>query len=58
VAPTARPSDIDIHAREILIIRERLNTLLAKHTRAVGWKPSGAAPTRDGQFHESREGQE
>ena len=25
-------SDIDIHAREILIIRERLNTLLAKHT--------------------------
>mgnify|MGYP001281164509 FL=1 len=25
-------SDIDIHAREILIIRERLNALLAKHT--------------------------
>ncbi|MBP8924770.1 MAG: ATP-dependent Clp endopeptidase proteolytic subunit ClpP [Pseudomonadales bacterium] len=25
-------SDIDIHAREILIIRERLNMLLAKHT--------------------------
>jgi ATP-dependent Clp protease, protease subunit len=25
-------SDIDIHAREILIIRERLNVLLAKHT--------------------------
>ncbi len=25
-------SDIDIHAREILIIRERLNTLLAEHT--------------------------
>ena len=25
-------SDIDIHAREILITRERLNTLLAKHT--------------------------
>jgi ATP-dependent Clp protease protease subunit len=25
-------SDIDIHAREILIIRERLNTLLAQHT--------------------------
>ena len=25
-------SDIDIHARETLIIRERLNTLLAKHT--------------------------
>jgi ATP-dependent Clp protease, protease subunit len=25
-------SDIDIHAREILIIRERLNTLLAKHS--------------------------
>ena len=25
-------SDIDIHAREILIMRERLNTLLAKHT--------------------------
>ena len=25
-------SDIDIHAREILLIRERLNTILAKHT--------------------------
>lgn len=25
-------SDIDIHAREILFIRERLNTLLAKHS--------------------------
>jgi len=25
-------SDIDIHAREILILRERLNTLLAHHT--------------------------
>lgn len=25
-------SDIDIHAREILYIRERLNTLLARHT--------------------------
>jgi ATP-dependent Clp protease protease subunit len=25
-------SDIDIHAREILIIRERLNKLLAEHT--------------------------
>jgi ATP-dependent Clp protease protease subunit len=25
-------SDIDIHAREILIIRERLNKLLADHT--------------------------
>jgi len=25
-------TDIDIHAREILIIRERLNALLAKHT--------------------------
>ena len=25
-------SDIDIHAREILILRERLNTLLAQHT--------------------------
>jgi ATP-dependent Clp protease protease subunit len=25
-------SDIDIHAREILVIRERLNSLLAKHT--------------------------
>jgi ATP-dependent Clp protease protease subunit len=25
-------SDIDIHAREILILRERLNTLLANHT--------------------------
>ena len=25
-------SDIEIHAREILIIRERLNTLLAEHT--------------------------
>jgi ATP-dependent Clp protease protease subunit len=25
-------SDIDIHAREILKIRERLNTILAKHT--------------------------
>jgi ATP-dependent Clp protease protease subunit len=25
-------SDIDIHAREILLVRERLNTILAKHT--------------------------
>ena len=25
-------SDIDIHAREILLIRERLNTILSKHT--------------------------
>jgi len=25
-------SDIDIHAREILLIRERLNTIMAKHT--------------------------
>ena len=25
-------SDIDIHAREILAVRERLNTILAKHT--------------------------
>ena len=27
-----QPSDIDIHAREILLIRERLNTILSKHT--------------------------
>lgn len=25
-------SDIDIHAREILLVRERLNTILSKHT--------------------------
>ena len=25
-------SDIDIHAREILAVRERLNKILAKHT--------------------------
>ena len=25
-------SDIDIHAREILLVRERLNHILAKHT--------------------------
>ncbi|MDV3238711.1 MAG: ATP-dependent Clp endopeptidase proteolytic subunit ClpP [Gammaproteobacteria bacterium] len=25
-------TDIDIHAREILLVRERLNTILAKHT--------------------------
>jgi ATP-dependent Clp protease protease subunit len=25
-------SDFDIHAREILLVRERLNTILAKHT--------------------------
>ena len=25
-------SDIDIHAREILLIRERLNNIMAKHT--------------------------
>jgi ATP-dependent Clp protease, protease subunit len=25
-------SDIDIHAREILLVRDRLNTILAKHT--------------------------
>lgn len=25
-------SDIDIHAREILAIRDRLNRILAKHT--------------------------
>jgi len=25
-------SDIDIHAREVLMLRERLNTILAKHT--------------------------
>jgi ATP-dependent Clp protease protease subunit len=25
-------SDIDIHAREILAVRDRLNTILAKHT--------------------------
>ncbi len=25
-------SDIDIHAREILLLRERLNTIMAKHT--------------------------
>jgi ATP-dependent Clp protease protease subunit len=26
-------SDIDIHAREILLVRERLNNILAKHTK-------------------------
>lgn len=26
-------TDIDIHAREILRVRERLNVILAKHTR-------------------------
>jgi ATP-dependent Clp protease protease subunit len=26
-------SDIDIHAREILAVRERLNKILAKHTQ-------------------------
>lgn len=26
-------SDIDIHAREILAVRERLNQILAKHTK-------------------------
>ena len=26
-------SDIDIHAREILMVRERLNSILAKHTK-------------------------
>lgn len=29
---TGQASDIDIHAREILLIRERLNELLAQHT--------------------------
>lgn len=29
---TGQASDIDIHAREILLIRERLNELLARHT--------------------------
>ena len=29
---SGQATDIDIHAREILIIRERLNALLAKHT--------------------------
>jgi ATP-dependent Clp protease protease subunit len=29
---SGQASDIDIHAREILRVRERLNELLAKHT--------------------------
>jgi ATP-dependent Clp protease protease subunit len=30
---SGQASDIDIHAREILRIRERLNQILVKHTR-------------------------
>jgi len=29
---SGQASDIDIHAREILLIRDRLNAILAKHT--------------------------
>jgi ATP-dependent Clp protease protease subunit len=31
-ASRARPRDIDIHAREILLVRDRLNRILARHT--------------------------
>jgi ATP-dependent Clp protease, protease subunit len=37
-------SDIDIHAREILTLRERLNEILAKHTGSRS-RPSPATPS-------------
>jgi len=42
-------SDIDIHARDVMETKQRLNAILAKHTA----KPSSASSRqRPGQFHD------